>query len=84
MTNYSKNDRRSVSIKEKIIDMIPIGTVIGILLSILYQVMDIKEITYSQKAVNKVQDESIGNLKQRVAINESDIKKNRDDMYRGK
>jgi len=82
-----------VSIKEKIIDMIPIGSVIGILLSILYQVMDIKEITYSQKAVNDVQDESIFNLKDRVATNQGDIKelqinfgshKLDDATYRGK
>lgn len=74
MGKYKSTDRRTMSIKERVLDMIPIGSVIGILLLILNTVSGIKEIVYNQRAVNDVQDESIFNLKDRVATNAGDIK----------
>jgi len=84
MAKYSKSDRRKMTVKERVIDMIPVSSVIVILLLILNTVSGIKDVVYAERSVNHVQDESITTLKERVAINTDDIKVLQVDVWKHK
>ena len=73
-----------MTVKERVIDMIPVSSVIVILLLILNTVSGIKDIVYEERSVNHVQDESIITLKERVAINTDDIKVLQVDIWKNK